>query len=210
MYWPQYEYGAVVMERLTSQITQVSSHECMKMVRKEQKMQAVADEHNLGIVCWREWPKSAGRSWCICDLEDSKGCYSALLTTYDLCGMRVQSLDICDERGVQIHVSEYKTKLKEGSIVELEVILKLWTIKPCSNSSNPCDANSSHIYQMMLQHMQLLPCEKYMQAAFVNLIKDGKGKRKAADKASETMSQSPTKKGSFSAVVGDKLEYMEE
>ncbi|KAG2143534.1 quinon protein alcohol dehydrogenase-like superfamily [Suillus bovinus] len=100
--------------------------------------------------------KSAGRSWCICDLEDSKGCYSALLTTYDLCGMRVQSPDICDERGVQIHVSEYKTKLKEGSIVELEVILKLWTIKPCSNSSNPRDANGSH---MMLQHMQLLPCE---------------------------------------------------
>ncbi|KAG2128637.1 uncharacterized protein EDB93DRAFT_1108926 [Suillus bovinus] len=143
------EYGAVVMECLTLQITQVSFREHMKMVRKGRKMQAVADKCNLDNVLFRN----------------------------------PQSPDIHDERGVQIHVSEYKTKLKEGSIVELE---------------------------MMLQHMQLLPCEKYMQAAFINPIKDGKGKRKAADEASEAMSQSPIKKGSFSAVVGDKLEYMEE
>lgn len=63
---------------------------------------------------------------------------------------------------------------------------------------------------MMLQHMQLLPCEKYMQAAFVNSIKDGREKRKATDEASEAMGQSPAKKGSFSAGVGDELEYMEE
>ncbi|KAG1830306.1 hypothetical protein EV424DRAFT_1535012 [Suillus variegatus] len=107
--------------------------------------------------------------------------------------------------------SEYKTKLTEGAIVELEVILKLWTIKPRSNNaSNPRDANGSRVYQMMLQHMQLLPCEKYMQAAFVNSIKDGREKRKATDEASEAMGQSPAKKGSFSAGVGDELEYMEE
>ncbi|KAG1904460.1 uncharacterized protein F5891DRAFT_1207513 [Suillus fuscotomentosus] len=130
--------------------------------------------------------KSGNRWWRICDLEDSKGRYSALLNTYDLRGTRVQSPDVHDEHGVQIHVSEYKTKLMEGAIVELEVILKLWTIKPCSNNaSNPRDANGSHVYQMMLQHMQLLPCEKYMQAAFINSIKDGK--RKATDEASEAM-----------------------
>lgn len=65
------------------------------------------------------------RWWRICDLEDSKGRYSALLNTYDLRGTRVQSPDVCDEHGVRIHVSEYKTKLTEGTIVELEVILKL-------------------------------------------------------------------------------------
>ncbi|KAG1803852.1 uncharacterized protein HD556DRAFT_1484364 [Suillus plorans] len=124
----------------------------------------------------------------ICDLEDSKGHYSALLNTYDLRGTRVQSPDVRDEHGVRIHVSEYKTKLTEGTIVELEVILKLWTIKPRSNNaSNPRDANGSRIYQMMLQHMQLLPCEKYMQAAFVNSIKDGREKRKATNEASEAM-----------------------
>ncbi|KAG1769754.1 hypothetical protein EDD22DRAFT_948726 [Suillus occidentalis] len=160
-----------------------------------------------------EGKKSGGRHWRICDLEDSKGHYSALLNTYDLHGTRVESPDIRDEHGVRIHVSDYKKKLTDGAIVELEVILKLWTIKPRTNNnnaSNPRDANGSRVYQIMLQHMQLLPCEKYMQAAFVNSIKDGKGKRKATDEESEAMGQSPSKKGSFSAAVEDELEDMEE
>lgn len=66
-----------------------------------------------------------GRHWRICDLEDSKGRYSALLNTYDLRGTRVESPDVRDEHGVRIHVSDYKKKLKDGAIVELEVILKL-------------------------------------------------------------------------------------
>lgn len=82
-----------------------------------------------------------------------------------------------------------------------------WTIKPRANNvSNPRDANGSRVYQVMLQHMQLLPCEKYMQAAFVNSIKDGKGKRKATDEGSEAMGQSPSKKGSFSTALEDELE----
>ncbi|KAG1735269.1 uncharacterized protein EDB91DRAFT_560764 [Suillus paluster] len=65
-------------------------------------------------------------SWRICDLEDSKGRYSALLNKYNhLRGTAVQTPDVRDEHGARIHVSDYKTKLKEGAIVELEVILRL-------------------------------------------------------------------------------------
>ncbi|KAG1729878.1 uncharacterized protein EDB91DRAFT_1085649 [Suillus paluster] len=97
------------------------------------------------------------------------------------------------------------SQLKEGMIVELEVILKLWTIKPRRDNPNPHDVNGSCIYQIMLQHMQLLPCTKYTQPVFVDSLKDRKGKRKAAD---ETTGQSPTKKGSFTGVPDeDELEY---
>ncbi|KAG0697616.1 hypothetical protein DFH29DRAFT_878604 [Suillus ampliporus] len=144
-----------------------------------------------------EGKKSRGHWWHNCDLEDSKGQYSALLNTYDLRGTRFQSPDVWDEHGIHIHLF-------------VILIFHSWTIKPHNNPSNPCDANGSDVYQMMLQHMQLLPCKKYMQASFVDLFKDGKGKRKAVDKASEAMGQSPTKKGAFSAVLGDKLEHMEE
>ncbi|KAG2040123.1 hypothetical protein BDR03DRAFT_950351 [Suillus americanus] len=131
---------------------------------------------------------SVGRSWRISDLEDSRGRYSALLNT------------------VHIHVGDYKTKLKEGMIIELEVILKLWTIKLHRDNSNPRDVNGSRVYQLMLQYMQLLPCTKYTQPAFVASLKDRKGKRKAEDNATD---QSPTKKGSSSAVLNDEdeLEY---
>jgi hypothetical protein len=62
--------------------------------------------------------------WRISDLEDSRGRYSGLLNTYYLHGIRVISLDVRDEKGVHIHVSEYNSKLKEGAII-LEVIAKL-------------------------------------------------------------------------------------
>ncbi|KAG1721369.1 uncharacterized protein EDB91DRAFT_1088475 [Suillus paluster] len=152
-----------------------------------------------------EGKKSNSSSWHICDLKDSRGQYSALLNTYDLHGTRVQSPDDRDEHSVHIHVSDYKTKLKEGMIVELEVILKLWNIKPRRDNPNPRNVNGSHIYQIMLQHMQLLPCTKYTQPIFVDSLKDRKGKRKATD---EMTGQSPTKKGSFTGVSDkDELEY---
>ena len=66
-----------------------------------------------------------GRLWRISDLEDSRGRYSGLLNTYDLRSTRVVSPDVRDEKGVRIHVSEYNPKLKEGAIIELEVIVKL-------------------------------------------------------------------------------------
>jgi hypothetical protein len=37
----------------------------------------------------------------------------------------VESPNVRDEKGARIHVSEYKTKLNQDAIVELEVILKL-------------------------------------------------------------------------------------
>ncbi|KAG0705980.1 hypothetical protein DFH29DRAFT_872713 [Suillus ampliporus] len=117
----------------------------------------------------------------------------------------VQSPDVRDEHGVHIHVSDYKTKLKEGMIVKLEVILKLWTIKPCRDNPNPRNVNGSRVSQIMLQHMQILPCTKYTQPVFVDSLKDKKGKRKVMD---ETTGQSPTKKGSFTDVPDeDEDEY---
>ena len=69
-----------------------------------------------------------------------------------------------------------------------------WTIKP-RNSSNTHDAKGSRIYQVMMQHMQQLPCTKYTQSTFVDTLK---GKRKAVD-VGEAIGQSPTKKGPFAA-----------
>ena len=54
----------------------------------------------------------------------SQGRYSGVLNTYDLRGTRIVSPDVRDEKGIRIHVSEYNPKLKEGAIIELEVILK--------------------------------------------------------------------------------------
>ncbi|KAG2158687.1 uncharacterized protein EDB93DRAFT_1119816 [Suillus bovinus] len=144
--------------------------------------------------------RTLGRRWCICDLEDSKRRYSALLNTYDLRGTWVQSPDVRDEHGVGIHVGDYKTKLEEGAIVELEVILKLWTIKPRNNPINPHDAQGSRVYQIMLQHMQLLLCAKYMQTAFVDSLSAKEGKRRAVD---EAVDQSPSKKGFFTTMLED-------
>ncbi|KAG1784928.1 uncharacterized protein HD556DRAFT_173979 [Suillus plorans] len=77
--------------------------------------------------------------------------------------------------------------------------------QPKPRRDNPRDVNGSRIYQIMLQHMQLLPCTKYTQPVFVDSLKDRKRKRKAAD---ETTGQSPTKKGSFTGVPDeDELEY---
>jgi hypothetical protein len=58
-------------------------------------------------------------------LERVRSRYSGLLNTYDMRGTRVVSPDVCDEKGVRIHVSEYNSKLKEGASIELEVILTL-------------------------------------------------------------------------------------
>lgn len=49
----------------------------------------------------------------------------------------------------------------------------------------------------MMQYMQLLPCAKYTQSTFVDSLRV-KDKRKAADE-DEALSQSPTKKGLFTA-----------
>lgn len=60
-----------------------------------------------------------------------------------------------------------------------------------------------------MQHMQLLPCNKYTQSAFVDTLK---GKRKAVD-VGEAIGQSPTKKGPLTdrqEEDGMGLESMEE
>ena len=56
-------------------------------------------------------------------LERARSRYSGLLNTYDMRGTRVVSPDVRYEKGVRIHVSENNSKLKEGAIIELEVIL---------------------------------------------------------------------------------------
>jgi len=62
-------------------------------------------------------------SWCALERAGSR--YFGLLNTYDMRGTRVVSADVRDEKGVRIHTSEYNSKLKEGAIIELDVILTL-------------------------------------------------------------------------------------
>ncbi|KAG1904468.1 uncharacterized protein F5891DRAFT_45668 [Suillus fuscotomentosus] len=55
------EYGAVVIEHLAHQVTQVSTRERMKMVRKDQKMQAVLNKRNIDVLRRREWPVAVSK-----------------------------------------------------------------------------------------------------------------------------------------------------
>ncbi|KAG1873152.1 hypothetical protein F4604DRAFT_776883 [Suillus subluteus] len=103
---------------------------------------------------------------------------------------RVDSPDVRNEHGVLLNVNDYRTKLQDGDIVEVEVILKLWNIRPPKNVlPNSRDANGSRIYQLILRRMQLLPCAAYTKKA-VQALHDPKGKRKATD---ELGGQSPAK-----------------
>ncbi|KAI6126021.1 hypothetical protein EDD16DRAFT_1702750 [Pisolithus croceorrhizus] len=94
------------------------------------------------------------------DLPDPHGCYAGLLKTYGgLTDAKVTMPDMHNTWGVLITPVEYDSKISDGNVVEVEVILKLWSIQPNSRG-NP---NSSRIYQMILQSMKLLPFNSYLQ-----------------------------------------------
>ncbi|KAI6022305.1 hypothetical protein BKA83DRAFT_4126027 [Pisolithus microcarpus] len=117
----------------------------------------------------------------ISDLPDPHGRYAGLLKMYSgLTNAKVTTPDI---------------KISDGDIVEVEVILKLWSIQP-NPRGNP---NGSRIYQTILQSMKLLLFDSYSQQNVLQhtypqpLPAADKGKCKVD--GSETLAgQSPTKK----------------
>ena len=70
----------------------------------------------------------------------------------------------------------------------LNVFLLSWIIKPKPSAPpNSKDASGSHVYQLDLKKMKILPYMEYVQA---NMIK-GKGKRKTGEEHGD---DSPSKK----------------
>ncbi|KAI5980528.1 hypothetical protein EDC04DRAFT_2917868 [Pisolithus marmoratus] len=135
--------------------------------------------------------KPAGsRIWQFDDMPDPESRYASLKNSHDLKDVTVQSPDVFDTNGVFIHAAEYNTKLHDGQVMEVDVILRLWTFKPGLK-----DVNGSCIYQVMLQGMKLMPYAEYVKN---NLVRralpqtpDCKGKRKASE---SPCNQSPSKK----------------
>ncbi|KAF8833585.1 hypothetical protein BDN67DRAFT_1006308 [Paxillus ammoniavirescens] len=127
--------------------------------------------------------------------------YAGLLNSHPaLHDASVISPNVQDGKGVLILPGEYASKLHDGDIVEVQIILKLWSIKAnkSGNDSFARDANGSRVYQLVLKNMTLLPAEQYTQPAMIK-APNFKGKRKAS---SEAQGQSPTKKGTKKVVAG--------
>ncbi|KAI6038046.1 hypothetical protein EDC04DRAFT_2698632 [Pisolithus marmoratus] len=131
---------------------------------------------------------SAPKALMLRDLPDPHGRYVGLLKTYGaLAATKVTIPDVRDRQGVLITPAEYHNKISDGDIVEVEVILKLWSIPP-NPKGNP---NGSRVYQTILCSLKLLPFHAYSQENVFSAT--DKGKRKADDK--EVLSgQSPIKK----------------
>lgn len=125
------------------------------------------------------------------DLPDPQGRYDGLAKSHNLSGITVHFPDVRDGHGKIIPPSEYGTKVNDGDVVEVEVVPKLWIIKPKPSAPPQSkDANGSHIYQLDLKKLKLLPYADYVRA---DLVK-GKGKRKATDEGHHAGSPSPRKK----------------
>ncbi|KAI6038310.1 hypothetical protein EDC04DRAFT_3023520 [Pisolithus marmoratus] len=123
-------------------------------------------------------------------MPDPESRYASLKNSHDLKDVTVQSPDVFDANGMFIHTAEYNTKLHDGQVVEVDIILHLWTFKPGLK-----DVNGSRIYQVMLQGMKLMPYAEYVKS---NLVRRAlpqtpncKGKRKASE---SPCNQSPLKK----------------
>lgn len=112
------------------------------------------------------------------DLPDPQGRYDGLAKSYNLSGVTIHYPDVRDHHGKIIPPSEYGMKINDGDIVEVEVVPKLWIIKPKPSApTNSKDANGSHIYQLDLKKLKQLPYADYVQAHMVK----GKSKRKSND-----------------------------
>ncbi|KAG1783848.1 hypothetical protein EV702DRAFT_18839 [Suillus placidus] len=136
------------------------------------------------------------------DLYDPDNRYSGLAQLGDT---KVDSPDVRNEHGVEVlNVGEYMTKLQDGDVVEVEVILKLWNIRlPKDALPNSRDANGSRAYQLILRHTQLLPCAAYTKKSLHN----SKGKRKATD---ELEGQSPAKNSKICDIFDIEMETDDE
>ncbi|KAI6014936.1 hypothetical protein EDC04DRAFT_2903816 [Pisolithus marmoratus] len=144
--------------------------------------------------------KPAGSQiWQFNDMPDPESCYASLKNSHDLKDVTVQSPDIFDTNGVVIHTAEYNTKLHNRQVVEVDIILCLWTFKPDLK-----DVNGSRIYQVMLQGMKLMPYAEYVKNNLIHhalpQTPDCKGKRKASE---SPCNQSPSKKAMTLSEVED-------
>ncbi|KAI6109343.1 hypothetical protein EV401DRAFT_2212673 [Pisolithus croceorrhizus] len=121
-------------------------------------------------------------------------CYAGLLNAHpDLAEAQVISPDVRDRQGVLIAPGEYNTKIMHDDCVEVEVFLKLWNIQPSARSNNQ---NGSHIYQLILRSMKLLPYHSYTHANLLKVNPTTKGKQRCDDDDDDDLSSqsSPTKK----------------
>ncbi|KAG1728134.1 hypothetical protein EDD22DRAFT_1054196 [Suillus occidentalis] len=69
----------------------------------------------------------------------------------------------------------------EDSRGRCSALLNTSTINPRRGNPNSRDIDGSRVYQIMLQHVPLLPCTKYTQPVSVDSFKDSLGKREAVD-----------------------------
>ncbi|KAI6017869.1 hypothetical protein EDC04DRAFT_2607938 [Pisolithus marmoratus] len=132
--------------------------------------------------------------WEFSELPDPDGHYAGLLNAHpDLTKAQVVSPDVCDQQGVLIAPGEYDTKIMHNNYVEVEVLLKLWNILPSTRAKNQ---NGSHVYQLILKSMKLLPYHSYTHANLLKVNTMMKGKRRCNDDDdNDFFSQSsPTKK----------------
>ncbi|KAI6004332.1 hypothetical protein EDC04DRAFT_2611660 [Pisolithus marmoratus] len=150
----------------------------------------------------------------ISDLPDPHGRYAGLLKTYgELTEAKVTTPDVCDRQGLPITPAKYDSKISDGDIVKVEVILKLWCIQ-----LNPRgNVNGSHTYQAILQSMKLLLFHTYSKQNILQvqsctypppLPTVDKGKHKA-DGNEILLGQLPTKKCVPMLHVSAALEEME-
>ncbi|KAI6042232.1 hypothetical protein EDC04DRAFT_2971825 [Pisolithus marmoratus] len=161
----------------------------VELARNTSKAKACATATSHPSHCPKKSPGS--RIWQFDDMPDPNCHYASLKSGHDLEDITVHSPDVFDTNCVFIHAVEYNTKLLHEQVVEVDVILRLWTFKPSAK-----DLNGSHVYQLMLQ--------KYVKN---NLVyhslphtPDHKGKRKASVSPTD---QSPSKKNSTLREVED-------
>ncbi|KAI6043155.1 hypothetical protein EDC04DRAFT_2600348 [Pisolithus marmoratus] len=151
-----------------------------------------AKAHATAMSCPSHRPKKSpgSRIWQFDDMPDPDCHYMSLKSGHDLEDFTVHSPDVFDTNGIFIHVVEYNTKLLHEQVIEVDIILRLWTFKPSVK-----DLNGSCVYQLMLQSMKLMPYAEYVKN---NLVyhslphtPNHKGKRKASI---SPVDQSPSKK----------------
>ncbi|KAH0827359.1 hypothetical protein J3R83DRAFT_4003 [Lanmaoa asiatica] len=138
--------------------------------------------------------------WSIFDMPDPAYRYKSLYDVCDLTEVKVMAPNVCDRNGTLIHAGKYEQKLQDGDVVKMDVIMKLWTIQVSGSGANSKDSNRSHIYQLVLHKMKLMPYDSYLKELFKD---DGKGKRKAKD---EPIGHSLTKKGGSGATLSNSMD----
>ncbi|KIM66486.1 hypothetical protein SCLCIDRAFT_21954 [Scleroderma citrinum Foug A] len=136
------------------------------------------------------------------DLPNPQYQYEGLSKSNNISSVTIHLPDVRDSHGKIISPSDYATKIPDGDIVEIEVMPKLWIIKPKPSAPpNSKDAAGAHVYQLDLKKLKLLPYAEYVQTDMVK----GKGKQKADGKHGENSpgKQISPNKSSTSSLTDD-------